>query len=584
MPDVASYRPRSWTILAEIALAAATIAIILQTSAWRTTYAGVSVAAAVADLSAGIGLMAAGTALVLTRLRPAVGVVASLAGIAWLAADWAGWQGGPALARTVAMGIALCFLVLIIHLLALQQRDPARLLRPLVLPAYLLASGLALALLLFRDPRLDLHCWSNCTDDVLLIANQPVIAGIVGVAIPTFELAAGGVIALLGIGWLLSCPPEQRRAVAVIAVPAVLVGVGGASHGLALLADPHEGPRFALHLALFQARAWAAALLAVGLGWTVIRTVRRRSAVLRLAAELADAPAPGSVAPALASATGDLSLEVLYWVPHLDGYVDGTGRSRDLPVPGPDRAVTRVSNAGRHVGVVAHDPSVVGRTDLDRILGPAATLALDNERLRAEIVAKLGDVRASRVRIVAAEDAARARLERDLHDGAQQGLLAVAYELRQAAAAVPTGGSGGPGVHGAIGAAVREAEAMLSELREIAHGIHPVILEHGGLVPALRSLADRAPIPVDVRGVRVDRLPDPVERAAYAVVAVAIDGAARAGSPEVVVEAARSGDALMVEVEGFDLDTLQEMSDRVAAADGRMEREGRRLRVSIPCA
>ena len=183
--------------------------------------------------------------------------------------------------------------------------------------------------------------------------------------------------------------------------------------------------------------------------------------------------------------------------------------------------MTRVSNGGRHVGVVAHDPSVVGRVDLDRILGPAATLALDNERLRAEIVAKLADVRASRVRIVAAEDAARARLERDLHDGAQQGLLAVASELRLAAAAVPTGG---PGVHGAIGAAVREAEAMLSELREIAHGNHPVILEHGGLVPALRSLADRAPIPVDVRGVRVDRLPDPVERAAYAVVAVAIEG------------------------------------------------------------
>ncbi len=581
MPDVASYRPRSWAILAEIALAAATIAIILQTSAWRTTYAGVSVMAAVADLSAGIGLLAAGTALVLTRLRPAVGVTAGLAGITWLAADWAGWQGGPALPRTLAMGIALCFLPLVVHLLALQQRDPARVLRAVVRPAYLVASALALALLLFRDPRMDLHCWSNCTDDVLLIANQPVIAGIVSGAIPTFELAAGGVIAFLAIRWLLSCPPARRRAVAVIAVPAVLVGVGGVSHGLALLADPHEGPRFVLHLALFQARAWAAALLALGLGWTVIRTVRRRSAVLRLAAEFADAPAPGSVAPALASATGDPSLEVLYWVPHRDGYVDGTGRSRELPVPGPDRAVTRVSNGGRHVGVVAHDPSVVGRVDLDRILGPAATLALDNERLRAEIVAKLADVRASRVRIVAAEDAARARLERNLLDGAQQGLLAVASELRLAAAAVPTGG---PGVHGAIGAAVREAEAMLSELREIAHGIHPVILEHGGLVPALRSLADRAPIPVDVRGVRVDRLPDPVERAAYAVVAVAIEGAARAGSPEVVVEAARRGDALMMEVEGLDFDTLQEMSDRVAAADGRMEREGGTLRVSIPCA
>jgi signal transduction histidine kinase len=581
MLDVAHFRPRSWPIVAEIALAAATVVIIPQTSAWRTTYGGVSVVAAIADLGAGIGLMAAGTALVVTGQRTALGATASLAGVAWLAADWAGWQGGPALPRTLAMGIALAFLPLIILLLALQQRDPARPLRLVALPASLIASALALGLLLFRDPRLDLHCWSNCTDDALLIANQPVIAGFLAVAIPTFEVAAGVVIALLSGGWLLRNPPGQRRAVAVVAIAGALVGLGAASHGLALLVDPHEGTRFALHLALFQVRAWAAALLAAGLGWMVIRSMRRRSAVLRLAAELADAPAPGSVGPALASATGDPSLEVLYWLPHLDGYVDGAGRSRESPVPGPDRAVTRISHGGRHVGVVTHDPSAVGGADLDRILGPAATLALDNERLRAEIVAKLVDVRASRVRIVAAADAARARLERDLHDGAQQGLLSVAYELRQAAAAARAAGSEAEGL---IGAAVREAEAMLSELREIAHGIHPLILEHNGLVPALRSLADRAPIPVDIRGVRVDRLPETAERTAYAVVAVAIESAARAGAQEVVVEAARSEDAVRVEIEGLGLDALQEIRDRAAAADGRVETEGPRLRVWIPCA
>ena len=138
---------------------------------------------------------------------------------------------------------------------------------------------------------MDLHCWSNCTDDVLLIANQPVIAGIVSGAIPTFELAAGGVIAFLAIRWLLSCPPARRRAVAVIAVPAVLVGVGGVSHGLALLADPHEGPRFVLHLALSRPslgrRAPGAGPRLDGHPY-----LRRRSAVLRLAAEFADAPAP----------------------------------------------------------------------------------------------------------------------------------------------------------------------------------------------------------------------------------------------------------------------------------------------------
>ncbi len=574
-------RPRAWVIPIQIAFALATIAIIPQTSIWRTTYSGASAAGAAADLFAGIGLMGAGNALLVSGLRPAAGWAAIGAAIAWLSADWAGWQGGPALPRTLAMGIGLYYLPLSIHLLALNQRQPVWLAsRQVVIGAYLVATLLALALLLLRDPRIDLYCWSNCTDDVLLIANQPIIVGILRVAIPSFELVAGTGTVLVSLSWMMGGTVVQRKLAAFIAIPALMVGVGAALHGLALLVDPHEGPRFALHGALFQVRAWAAALLAAGLGWTVARAARSRSAIVRLAADLGNAPAPGRVGPALAAATGDAGLEVLYWLPHRGSYIDAAGNPRQPPPAGPQRAVTRLVDAGRLIGVATHDPSVIDPEGLVRTLGPAATLALENERLRAELLAKLDEVRASRARIVAAGDAARAQLERDLHDGAQQGLLAVAYELRQASAA-----AAGSSVeaHSTIGTAVREAEEMLAELREIAHGISPAILQDRGLGPALQSLADRAPLPITLRGTAVERLPEIAERTAYAVVASAIDAAAQARAPELLVRATRTTEGLVLEIEGRGLDASPEIADRVGAVDGTVEQEGPLLRVRIPC-
>jgi signal transduction histidine kinase len=575
-------RSRAWVIPIAIAFALATIAIIPQTTIWRTTYSGSSPAAALADLSAGIGLMAAGSMLYVSDLRPRAGQTAVLAGIAWLAADWAGWQDGLVLPRTLAMGVALYYLPLILHTVARLQRDPAPAVIGRAVPAgYALASALAIVLLLFRDPRTDLDCWSNCTDDALLIGDQPFVAGLLAAAIPAFELVAGAVIALVCILWIARGTPTERRLAAVVAIPALLVGIGGAAHGLALLADPHEGPRFALHDALFQVRAWSAALLAAGLAWLVVRAARSRSAVIRLAAELGDTPEAGTVGPALAAAAGDDSLEVLYRLPHSRAYVDGSGKRRSLPALDDRRAATPIVDSGRVIGVAIHDPSVIDSISLGRLLGPTAILALDNERLRAELLAKLDEVQASRARIVAAADVARAHLERDLHDGAQQGLLAVAYELRRA--------YGAAGAHvdeeaaRAIGAAVQEAEAVLAELRDIAHGIHPAILENKGLGPALLSLADRAPIPVEIRGAAMERLPVVAERTAYAVVARAIDAATMAHAEELVVHMSRTGDRLNLEIHGLQDDTTSEIADRVGAAGGMLDWRGSTLRVWIPC-
>ena len=486
-------RPRvAWVIPAEIAVALATVAVIPLTTPWSTTYSGASPAAAVADLAAGIGLIAAGSARIVANLRAPVGWAAVLAGIAWLSADWAGWQGGPALPRTLAMALTVFYLPLILHLLALDQHEPVPwIMRRLVPLAYGFASLIALGWLLFRDPGLDLHCWSNCTDNVLLIGNLPLVAGVLEVALPAFELVAGSSIVLVGALFVTRGTFPQRRMAASVAIPALLVGAGGAAHGLALLADPHEGPRFAIHVVLFQLRAWAGALLAMGIGWTVVRAWRSRAAVMRLATDLGSPSVPGRITTALAAASDDPSLEVLFWLPRPGGYVDESGHSRQPPEADRQRSAVRVSHAGRLISVVTHDPSAIDVAGLDRLLGPAARLALENERLRAELLAKIEEVHASRSRIVDAGDAARAEMERNLHDGAQQGLLAVVYKLRVAADAAEASGDGE--ARDALQRARAEAETLLRELREIAHGIYPAILGDRGLAaaPCARSPTGR---------------------------------------------------------------------------------------------
>jgi signal transduction histidine kinase len=164
------------------------------------------------------------------------------------------------------------------------------------------------------------------------------------------------------------------------------------------------------------------------------------------------------------------------------------------------------------------------------------------------------DLIASRARIVAAADDARRRLERDLHDGAQQRLVSLGLQLRLAEGSAP------PGLKEQLAAVVSGLTAVSQELQQISRGIHPAILSKGGLGPALKTLARRCPVPVHV-DVAVDRrLPDPVEVAAYYVVAEALTNAAKyAHASEVTVCA---------ETKGVNLD-LSIQDDGIGGADSR---------------
>ena len=210
------------------------------------------------------------------------------------------------------------------------------------------------------------------------------------------------------------------------------------------------------------------------------------------------------------------------------------------------------------------------------------------ERKRDEV-----ELRASRARIVQAEDAERRRLERNLHDGAQQRLVALSLALRMAQAQVRTK----PEVaEGLLAASAEELSSALDELRELARGIHPAVLTDRGLPAALEALAGRAPTPVDIRIGLADRLPANIEAAAYYVVSEALANVAKyASARSVTVNVERRNGVALVEVMddgvgGADPalgSGLRGLADRVAALDGTLEvtsaaGQGTTVRAEIP--
>jgi signal transduction histidine kinase len=292
---------------------------------------------------------------------------------------------------------------------------------------------------------------------------------------------------------------------------------------------------------------------------------------------------------ALADALADPSLSLAYAVG--DRYVDAAGH----PVTLPDGGWTPVERDGRAVGAIVHAAEIAQEDPAAlRAVASAAALALETERLDAELRANLEELRESRARIVRAADEERRRLERDLHDGAQQRLVALALTLRLARGRVNGDGD--------LGALLDEASAELAaatdELRELARGIHPAVLADRGLAPAIGTLAGRSPVPVEVLAVPEDRLPDSVEAAAYFLVAEALTNVVRyAQASHATVSVARVNGSVTVEVRDDGIggadpaagSGLRGLADRVAALDGRLELTspagaGTTVRAVLPCA
>jgi signal transduction histidine kinase len=319
-----------------------------------------------------------------------------------------------------------------------------------------------------------------------------------------------------------------------------------------------------------------------------------RSAIGDLLVELPAAGAHAALRDALARAVRDPSLAVAYWVPEYGGYVDVDGRAVELAAEADGRVATLVERDGVRVAALIHDASLRDEPELVGAVCAAAGIALENERLQADLRARLEELKGSRSRIVEAGDAARRRLERDLHDGAQQRLVSMSIALRLVASRLEPDSE----EERLLSASRTELAASLAELRQLASGLHPAVLSDYGLSVALEALAARAPLPVRLV-VKLDaRPPAPVEVAAYYLVAEGLTNVAKyACASAATVDVARVNGRLVVEVAddgvgGADPgggSGLRGLADRVEALDGRLRVSsppagGTTIRAELPCA
>lgn len=272
---------------------------------------------------------------------------------------------------------------------------------------------------------------------------------------------------------------------------------------------------------------FTSAVTATALGCLVglLRSNLDRAGVADLVVRLGRTTRPGELRQALAEALHDPSLLVLYWLGEQERFVHPDGRPATLPAAAEHgRVATVVEWDGSCVAALVHDPVVSADPRLLEAVCATAGFALANERLQAELRARLDELAASRTRLVTAADAERRRIERNLHDGAQQRLVAVSMLLGRAAARVLAEPA-------AAGALLGEARATLSvalqELRELSRGIHPSVLTERGLAAALEELVWATPLPVQVHCHTGGRLAEPVETTAYYVVAEALTNIAK---------------------------------------------------------
>jgi signal transduction histidine kinase len=386
--------------------------------------------------------------------------------------------------------------------------------------------------------------------------------------------------------------PQRRALAPMLWTGLALVGLLGIAFLIDVLGLPSEIGDIAGLLALVSFAVLPFAFLA-GL---VRSRYSRAGAVGELIERLNNPEADRSLGLALADALGDRSLKLVYWRPSAGHYVTYDGRPVELPEPGSGRAVTEVEREGIRVGAIIHDAALGDEPGLVRAVAASAALALENERLGAELRARLDELQTSRSRLVEVSMFERRRLERDLHDGAQQRLVALSLQLGLARRRLQEGEDAAASAM--LDAARDELARALEELRELARGIHPAVLTDRGLEPALEALAERAPLPVSLDQMPAERLPAPVEAAAYFVVAEALTNVVKyAEASTAAVRIRRNGSYAVVEVHddgvgGADptIGTgLRGLADRLAALDGRLEvhsppGEGTTVRAEVPCA
>jgi signal transduction histidine kinase len=462
--------------------------------------------------------------------------------------------------------------------------------RWLVRAGYALALGLPIAILMLhdvRDPLIQYGSLHRKSD--ILVSRE---AHAVELLQKSFAVAFYGVLAALFVALVLrrlaASKPGTRLLLAPLLLAAAAIGLWGAYECLLTFAGGSGATT-----SLFWVQAAALLLLPTALLAGLLRARRARPSVGDLVVELERTP-PQGLRDALSRGLGDPSLELGFWLPERRAFADRNGRPFAVPEAESERAVTRLEHDGEPLAVLVHDPALLDEPEVIEAAAAAAGLALENARLSAELHAQLDKVKESRARIVAATDAERRRIERDIHDGAQQRLVALALELRSAQLRLAPGN---PEMEQVLASAVDDLQAAVDELRELARGVHPAILTEEGLAAALESLVIRAPLPVTLEAAPEQRLATEVEAAAYFVACEGLANVAKhADANAATVSARMDGATLVVVVADNGVGNaranggsgLRGLADRVEAVGGRLSVDsptsgGTRIEARIPC-
>jgi signal transduction histidine kinase len=544
------------------------------------------------DLVIGFGFVGTGAFAWLRRPNNPVGALMMGTGFAWYLS--VGGLTEPSLPFTVGQAVSNLFVATAIHLLLAfpSGRLEQTVDRVVVGVAYVMTTVGTIVPMLFLDP-VQHGCTTGCPENLLLVdANKSFFESWYdGISVCGTALLLS-VLAILVARWREASPPLRRIVTPLFAAGAALMAGLAGLLVIGLIGVDDEVAYDTIYYATLIPFGLVPYLF---LGSLARARMLRGGAVGGLVATIGETPGPGELRDALALALNDPSLELAYWLERRGEHVDARGRRIELPDPeDEDRAVYDVTLERARVGAIIHDPTVLEDPDLLDAVGGAAALALRREQLEHELRAKVQELEQSRARMIRFGMAERRRLERDLHDGAQQRLVSLALDLRLARDMVDRDPERAERV---LDGAADELGQALEELRELARGIHPALLSDRGLDPAVETLARRAPLPVEVEAKLGDRVAEAVELAAYFVVSEALTNVAKyANASQAKVRVERSNGRVIVEVADDGVggaeprrgSGLRGLADRIAALGGMFEVDsapgsGTRVRASIPC-
>jgi signal transduction histidine kinase len=546
-------------------------------------------------LSAGLGLFVGwsfiGAGLFAWWRRPdnRFGVLMTAVGFAFFLGSLTASDGSWLF--TIGVLLANVYLAVFVHML-LAYPD-GRIDSPRV--RKVLAAGYALSILgpvptlLFAD--LEEEGCADCPESAISVGENDLLFTLFDVLTSAVGVVlVGYILYILVQRWQAATLP-QRRAMAPVLWSGILLLVVLAGQ---LTTMAVNGPD-ALESATSLLGLVFLAVTPYGFLFGLLRSrVIQAGQVSELLRRMGDSPDGTTLRELLSRALGDRSLQVVYWLDDSHRWVDASGQPATLPEEDdPARSWTAVDREGRRVGAIVHDRSLCEDDELIRSVAVAAGLSIENERLQAQLRARVEELRRSRARIVEAGTAERRRLERNLHDGAQQRLVALSLTMRLAQGKLRKDPDGAEKL---LSGAQEELARALEELRELARGIHPAVLSDRGLRAALEALAGRSSVPVELEGTPPDRLPPNVEAAAYFVVAEALTNVVKySGASQARVSVSRGNGHAVVEVAddgvgGADPGRgsgLRGLADRISALDGTLvlsspEGAGTLLRAEIP--